>query len=268
MRADAPLNELVSSTRVAPGRYAIDFAQGWQQGRGLFGGLVLGALVRAMTSEVNDGQRPLRSLTGEIPGPVQPGPAELVVETLRAGSGVSTLAARLVQGGEVLAHAVGVFGKTRAVERDGVYDERPVLPPWREAEVVPVAPPFGPDFAVYWEFRNTGPFPMSGAEKPETSGWVRPKNPGAVRDGAFVTACADACWPSLFVMESMPRPMATIAFTLELLEDPSTLPLDAPLFHRARHPVIRGGYAVEFRELWSEDGRLVAMNQQTMALIK
>ena len=58
-------------------------------------------------------ERPLRSLTAELCGPVMPGPATISVEPLRRGSGVTTLAARLEQGGEVLAHVVGVFGRPR-----------------------------------------------------------------------------------------------------------------------------------------------------------
>ena len=48
---------------------------------------------------------------------------------------------------------------------------------------------------------------------------------------------------------------------------PDQLDPEAPLFYRATDVSIRGGYAVEFRELWAPDGRLVALNQQTIALI-
>jgi hypothetical protein len=60
--------------------------------------------------------------------------------------------------------------------------------------------------------------------------------------------------------------MATIAFTFQ----PFTFAGDptAPLAYRARLVASEGGYCVEFRELWSEDGHLLALNQQTMVIIK
>ena len=65
-----------------------------------------------------------------------------------------------------------------------------------------------------------------------------------------------------------PRPVATVAFTLELLSGLEGLDPEAPLFHSARVVAARAGYFVELRELWGEDGRLVALNQQTVVLIK
>ncbi len=43
---------------------------------------------------------------------------------------------------------------------------------------------------------------------------------------------------------------------------------EAPLFYRGRMLGGRDGYAVEARELWAEDRRLVALNQQIFAVMK
>ena len=42
----------------------------------------------------------------------------------------------------------------------------------------------------------------------------------------------------------------------------------APWFHRARLAAATDGYVVEFRELWSHTGKLLALNQQTFVIIK
>ncbi len=42
----------------------------------------------------------------------------------------------------------------------------------------------------------------------------------------------------------------------------------APIFHCGRGRGARDGYVVELRELWGEDGRLLAFNHQTFAIIK
>ena len=61
--------------------------------------------------------------------------------------------------------------------------------------------------------------------------------------------------------------MSTIAFKLDIVGDLAGLPLDAPLCYRGTSPACADGYFVELRELWGDDGRLLAVNQQTFVLI-
>ena len=267
-----PLHLLVTPQELGPGHYQFVFPDDWQQGRGAFGGLVVAALIRAVEAAVqaDDGAeaRTLRSLTAELCGPVQPGPLEVHTETLRAGTGVSTVAARLVQAGEVQAHAVAVLGKTRATDLDHVTLTPPDYPPWSTLPMVPVQPPFGPRFGRWYEFRNAGATPFSGDVTGRTGGWIRPKFGPHQVDAAWVASCADAWWPVAFTQAQSPRPMATIAFTLQILRDPRLLADDAPLQYRARTMAVADGYAIEYRELWTADGQLVALNEQTIAVIK
>jgi len=265
---DAPFDTLVATTRRAPGVHDWEVVDGWQQGRGAFGGLVVGALVRALEAEAGSPERRLRSLTAELVGPALPGPAEVKVEVLRAGTGVTTATCRLVQGGEVQAHAVGAFGKARAHLPDGRWMTPPEMGDWRALPPLPVEPPLGPVFAAWFDFRSDGPLPLSGQDVPETHGWIFPRNPGPTRDAALVAACTDGWWPSLYVVAEGIRPMATLAYTLQLLDPVEGLPADAPFFFRSRAQLLHEGYLVEFRELWGVDGRLLALNQQTIALLK
>lgn len=254
--------------RVDRDRFRAEIPDGWQQGRGAFGGLVLGQMTRAIEEVEASRERALRSLTAEILAPVLPGSIELRVERLRAGTGVSTLAARAVQKGDVVAHAVAVLGRARAGDADHLDLAPPAMKPWRDVPVVPIGAPFGPVFAQHFEYRPTGPAPFSRGERAVASGWVRPREPGPARDAAYVVALADAWWPAIYARLSEPRPTATIAFTLELVGDCEGLADDAPLFHTAEGLVARDGYSVELRQLWGEDGRIVALNQQTFAVIR
>ena len=260
---------LTTPTRREAGVFQIDVPDGWQQGRGTFGGLVLASLVRAIEAFDSDPARRLRSLTAEICGPVPTGINAIRVERLRTGTGVSTLAARLERDGEVLAHAVGVLGRPRAEGTDFTALPTPAMPPWQEVPVnLSVRGPFAPAFAQHFEYRPLGAPPFSGGPEAVVAGWVRPRDPGPARDAAYVTALADAWWPALFVRLTEPRPISTVAFTLQLLDGPEGLDPEAPLFHAARALASRGGYMVEMRELRGEDGRLVALNQQTFTIIK
>lgn len=252
------------------GRFWIEVPDGWQQGRGAFGGLVLAMLVRAAEAAAADPSRLLRSLTGQLIGPTQPGPAEIVVEVLRAGSGVTTAAARLVQGGDVQAHAVVILGKTRRTYAAPTALPPPQPPPWRGRPPMPQSVPLAPVFIRHLELWPTGALPFTGAvgaATREVAGWVRMRQSGRQRDAALVVALIDAYWPGLLAAASAPRAAATLTYSLETLSDLDGLDPEAPLFYRARILGGRDGYAVEARELWGEDGRLVALNQQIFAVM-
>jgi len=259
-------DSIVTPQPLGGGRFRCVFPEGWKQGRGLFGGVVTAAMVRAL--EAHAPGRPLRSLTSELCGPLQPGEVDVRVETLREGNAVTTCTVRLEQGSEVQAHGVGVLGKARVLDRDGTWLSAPERPDWRTLEPVPVEPPFGPEFATNFEFRATRYFPLSGEKVPRTEGWVRPKEPGVTRDAAFLAGCVDAWWPTVFTIEETMRPMATVAFTFQPFVRFEGLDPASPLFFRARLEAAVDGYCVEFRELWGEDGRLLALNQQTFVMIK
>jgi len=264
-------DDFTLATQVSPdgdGRYVATIPDGWQQGRGAFGGLVLGALARAMLRAEPDAGRALRSLSGEIVGPVLPGPADIAVKALRRSNAVSTWEAWLSQGPELLARASAVMGLPRSSDRDGTELPPPSMgAPWEGVDVIPIGPPMGPHFARMYEFRSTGPWPFSGADRPEASGWVRLRKPVPL-GVPEVIGLMDSWWPATFALELSPRPMATVAFTLQLLADPASLDPARPLYYRSYAAASRQGFVVEKRELWTPQGELVAMNQQTFVIIK
>ena len=240
---------------------------GWQQGRGAFGGLVVGAMIRAILGAERDATRPLRSIAADLCGPVGPGEATISVGVLRRGRGTTFLDARVTQKGEVVAHASALLAGARAVEAKSTRLEAPPsLPPWREVDVITVAPP-GPTFAQHYEHRSAlgAPFTPKG-ESAKCEGWIRERAPLPTLDAAAMAGRIDAWWPTLFSLDPRPRPVATVAFTMQLLADPSTLPADAPLAYRARMLSLGDGFFVELRELWAGD-RCVAINPQTFAIL-
>jgi len=250
---------------VAPGRFRFTYPDGWQQGRGAFGGMVLAPMVRAAVAFAAAPERKARTLTAEIVAPVLSGPADLAVEELRAGSGTSTLAVRLIQEGELRAHAVVVLGRPRP-GAPGWTPPPPPMRPWREVPPLE-ATLLIPTFTRHFEYRPTGPLPFSGGE-PGAAGWVRPRATPAARDEAYLVALVDAWWPALFAILAAPRPMATITFTADLLGDCEGLAPDAPCFYEARLLGFHDGYAPELRALRGEDGRLLVVNHQTFVVIR
>jgi len=262
------LDEALTPERRGEDTFELAVRDGWQQGRGAFGGLVVGSMVRAMEARVADPARSLRSLTAEIVGPVAVGTAQIAVEALRLGNAVSTVRASLSQGGEVLAHAVGVFGARRAEAPRWQHLSAPSPPPWQGLDAMPRQVPIAPIFTRHFEYRTVGPYPFSGAPGASASGYIRPRALASRRDAAYLAALADAWWLAGTVGLATPRPVATLAFSLDLPGDTEGLDPGAPLFHRASAPAASDGYISEYRELWGADGRLIALNHQVVVIIK
>ncbi len=270
---DASIRE-ASLPRPDGGAFRLDVPPGWRQGRGAFGGLSVAASVRAIELRVGDPRRKVRSVTAELAAPVDAGPAEIAVDVLRGGSSVTVARAALRQAGEIRTHAVAVLAASRPAAAPLAWRdlEPPRAPPWAEVEPAPIGVPSEgapwPEFAQHFEYRVIEGMPFSGGAA-RTAGWIRPRVAvaPALRDAGHVAALADAWYPAALVRVRAPRPIATIAFTLDLIGDLDGLDPEAPLLYRGTAPVCADGYFLETRELWGEDGRLVALNQQTFAVI-
>ena len=237
---------------------------GWRQGRGAYGGLTIAAAIRAIEQRVADPRRSLRSVTAQIPAPTLAGEVQVEVDVLRSGSAVSFARAALRQDGEVTTHAVAVLAAARehGDPLSWCHLAAPAAPSWRSLEPHPGMP--WPEFGQHFEYRIVTGIPFSGGG-PDTIGWVRARDPGAARDAAYVAAMIDVWYPAVLAGMTAMRPMGTTAYTLDVLELPDD---HAPLLYRGTVDVARDGYFLERRELWTEDGRLLAINHQTFTVIK
>ena len=259
------LSHVLTSTRLDETHFELEVPLSWEQGKGAFGGLVVGALVKAAMQCEPDPVRSFRTVSSEIVGPVKTGTkASIVVELLRRGTGLTAFDVKLSQEGEgVLARATVTLAKKRT--EDHAFDavEKPIIPSFEDALVAPVAPPMGPAFAQHFQFRPTRGFPFSGATESVTEGFISPL--ACVQWGpAEWVALADCYWPCILALETMPRPTSTIGFTLHLLREPPR----GPLFFRAKTLASRDGYITDVRELFTLDGELVLINPQVFAIVR
>ncbi len=252
--------------RVGEGRFTAHIPDGWQQGRGAFGGLVLGTLAHAMLEGEPQGNRALRTLSGDLCGPVLPGEVEIATRVLRRGSNQSNMHAELRQGGEVLALASAVLSTARPSPPSVPLEAAPPPSDWPTLPVVELAQAFRPPFAEHYEYRSVGPA-LGPTGEARTSGFIRERAALECVDAPTLIARLDAWWPTLFLVEGKPRLMATVSFMAEILCDPAALKATEPLRYRARLAGLHQGFCVELRELWQGE-RPVALNQQTMAIIK
>ncbi|MFO0612740.1 MAG: thioesterase family protein [Polyangiaceae bacterium] len=256
-------------TRVerAGSNFETKIPDGWQQGRGAFGGLVLGTLTRAMEMHLGDPGRALRSLSGDLCGPALVGAGTIEVTTLRTGSKLSNLDARLTQAEGIVARASAVFSAARKVDPVPAVAaaNRVSFGDWREIPPAPVGPPMAPVFAQHYEYRAKQP-PFTGGSDPFVDGFVRLLDVPTRLGAPEVIGLLDAWWPAIFSVLSSPRKIATASFAAELMRDPASIDPAEPLYYRGRVIAENEGFFVELRELHARDG-VVALNQQTFVMI-
>lgn len=251
-----------------PNRFTADIPDGWQTGRGAFGGLVLSTLLRAIERCEPDAKRRVRTFVGDICGPVLVGPAELEVTVLRRGNNQTNLRADLRQNGEILAFGAAVLSTPRTSVLPNLRTKLDAVPSRETALLVPRDAPLVPTFTKHFDYEVIGAVPFSGAGEAYASGFIREREPPAALDGPLLVALLDCYWPASFTTLTMPRPIPTVSFTAEILCDPSTLDASAPLYYRGRTIGEFEGFQPELRELYDLQGNLVALNQQTFAVVK
>ncbi len=258
-------DQLITPSPLGEGRFSLHIPDGWQQGRGAFGGLLSGALARAAEAM---SPAPLRGLEVAMLGPATPGEASIEAKILRRGSSVTGIALTLTQAGEVVDHAIAVTAADRPGAPSWSELAWPAPPAWRDLEPLPAEMPFAPTFTRHLEYRLVGRPPYQGGGEASASGWVRARQTPKRLDAAWIALLVDAWWTGALARFEAPRPVATLTYALHLCEPATGLDPAAPCFLECRAPVSAGGYVSEERRLWGEDGRLLAINHQLITIIR
>ncbi len=242
------------------------FEESWYQGRGVYGGVLAGAFAREMAATLctGDDDRPLRWMTVHFCAPAT-GIGVIETSTARRGSSVTHLRGQILRGDDVLAFASATFARARPSEFAW---QRPIMPTVPAPETVePFAATPAPTFTSHLELRFCyGSEPLSGSERTEMGAWIRFREPLLV-DTAAALAILDAAPPAAMARFNSLRPMATVALSCQFFE---SLPLadanaDDHYLFVVRSNVCADGYAEELGELWSRQGRLIALCWQTVA---
>jgi hypothetical protein len=255
---------------VGEGRFDWFVPEGWLQGRGAWGGLVVAAHVNAAEyeQERSDAARRIRNVSAHLFGPLPPGKASVVTTCLRAGSAMTTWQVAITgSDGTLASQAIVIAGGPRPVDDRWGVARMPELPSWEGLPSAPVRPPIGPEFGAHFDYRPVTGIP--GAQgQPEAAGWLRPEGRWAKWTAGTTLGIVDAWWPASYVAMPAVRPMGTVSFSAHLLVDPTTLRTDEPLAYEAWVSATDDGFTSETRRLWSPDGRLVVENHQAIVVIK
>jgi acyl-CoA thioesterase len=237
----------------------------WNTQLGPNGGYLAAIVLRAMAAELDDAARAARSLTCHYLRPPGAGELRVEVKVERSGRSLSTVSARLSQGGALCVIAVGAF----AVDFRGALDYA-AAPPQMPApdDVERLAPVAIVPITEHFEMRPTIGAPLyAGADESTSGGWLRFADPQPL-DAPALAMLADAWWPSPMPRLTRPAAAPTIDLTVHFRAPASAAAvLEEPVLAVFRSSTAAGGFFEEDGELWSAHGVLLAHSRQLGLLV-
>jgi Thioesterase-like superfamily len=248
-------------------RFEAELDPQWSVGTRLHGGYLLAVLGRAAGRAAPAAHPHLTSITGTFLTPPESGQAQVTVEVLRAGRGVTQLRARLIQQGALRMEAL--ISQGRLTEDDAWWSglEPVKLPPEADCVLVPPAAP-GAGF----------PVPLMDVIEqrldPSSVGFTvgEPSRRGVI--AGWQRLADGSAWDPLSVLVALdPVPPASYdlgvrgwAPTLSLTAYIRRLPSPGPLRVRLAATEIGGDRMDEVAHAWDGDGRLIGQATQLAAI--
>ncbi|HEX4116383.1 MAG TPA: thioesterase family protein [Solirubrobacteraceae bacterium] len=245
--------------------FAADIASGWRAGRGPHGGYLAAMLLRALTAAVDDPDRTPRSLTIHYTRAPEPGPIEIRTTVERAGRSLSTLSARMEQGGRVTALALAAFSVPWHAPNANELPMPELAPPDAERISTPKLFKGAPEFTRHLVMQpRVGAVPFAGSGVPmRIGGWIGLPEERPV-DALSLALFCDAWFPPSFIALDSPAISPTIDLTIHFRQsismcdcDPAALCLS--VFDTR---LLYDGLFEEDGVIWAPDGTVLAQSRQ------
>ena len=245
--------------------FAATIAPGWRAGRGPHGGYLAAIMLRALIDTVDDPSRTPRSLTIHYTRAPEPGPIEIRTTVEREGRSLSTLSARMEQGGRTTALALAAFSVPWEAPGANELPMPELAPPDPERRSTPKLFERAPEFTRQLVMQpRVGAVPFAGSGAPmRIGGWIGLPEPRPVDAPALALFC-DAWFPPSFIALDAPAISPTVDLTIHFRQpisececDPAALCLrvfDTRLLH--------DGLFEEDGVIWAADGTVLAQSRQ------
>jgi acyl-CoA thioesterase len=255
--------------------FAAEVSPFWRAGRGPHGGYLAAVMMRALIDAVADRSRAPRSLTIHYARAPAPGPVIIRVVHERRGRSLSTLSARMDQGGAVVALALAAFSVPwKAPEMSDLAMPDVAAPdPAREttAELLrQVDQGLAPQFLrqIVLQVRLGAGMPFAGAGGPmEVGAWFGVGDCTRPVDAISLALFSDALFSPPFARLSRPATSPTVDLTIHFRAPPMPVTPGGLCFGHFRSRLVQDGFFDEDGEIWSADGRLLAQSRQLAILM-
>ncbi|PHI39081.1 acyl-CoA thioesterase [Pseudoalteromonas sp. GCY] len=259
-------DEIIQSEHLQQAQTQMTFPASWCQGRTAFGGLSAAIAVQSMKHQLTEPRR-LLSVSVNFVGPLLEGaPFTVATTILRSGKNATQMQTQLIQSGEVCLIAIGCFGKDRASAIQVANADSPTLSGVNPKAVLPYQEGVMPAFFQHVALNaQQGALPFSGAPSSNLGGWMRFKSQTTSVNELHTLALADSWPPTLLQMCKAPSPASSMSWYIEFLceislDSESWLGFEAVTHHS------QNGYGIEDAKIWSQNGKLLALSRQTVAV--
>ncbi|MEL7043510.1 MAG: thioesterase family protein [Pseudomonadota bacterium] len=254
---------LATCTRHEDGSLTAEPSDSWKQGRSLYGGIQAALAVEAM--QVFAEGLPIRTLQATLCAPVPSGPLRISTEVLRIGGSTRQIEARFLDGENVLAVFVAIFGRAR--ESVVSHDFAPAVYDDDNGVELPFLKGLTPDFLQ--QFQATllkGHFPGAGERDTEQVYRVSLRDEAEKTGLAQLLTMSDFPPPIGLSWLSQPSPASTMTwmlnFTGQRFDDQG---LDDWLID-VQLDSAHDGYTQQSVTLFAPDGRAIARGTQCMVV--
>ncbi|MFZ3007738.1 MAG: thioesterase family protein [Phenylobacterium sp.] len=255
------LRSLLERVHEAEGGWVLDDAEGWTQGRTLFGGLTT-ALCAHVADKTLEALPPLRSAQVAFVGPAAT-PVSVEATELRRGRSATIVSVDCRAQTGLAARVLLTYGAPRdsRVAHDSSAAPKVAAPDDCEAFMPPREGPQG--FFQKFDLRQAGVSrPMSGGP-PEFLAWVRLKERDGVDPTLALLALADSLPPAAMAVFPAPAPISTMTWSIDIAHpvDPEGWSLLSSVSEQAQD-----GYSQQAMSLWDPAGRRLAVARQVVAI--
>jgi acyl-CoA thioesterase len=241
----------------------------WAQGRACFGGLVAALLFKACKNAVNDSERKVRNVQTTFVGPVAPNEETRFVTTiLRAGGSTTSVECKVVQSGQVQSTMIASFGKSRASSHSiAPAIALPAYPHADELKLFPYAQGITPEFVQHFNMAwAEGSPPFNGDKSKTMGGWCQFKEQVIAADEGDVLTLIDS-WPPIAIqMLDKFSPVSTLNWSVQFIQELPELSCRDWYQYRVEALQGDGGYSNTLAHFWSDEGELLAISTQTVAV--
>lgn len=257
-------SEILNSISVVGDACEVTVSDDWLQGRATFGGLVAAVGNEAMRRLVPR-DRPLRSLQTTFVGPATPGTWRARARVLRVGRAVTLAQCEVLDGDQVAAVQMGVYGTDResaVLVKPAVIDPPRSVEEINEVRYVPERmPPFVQHFALRWAL---GAKPFTSTRSPSKV-FIRHRDPAPLTE-AHLIALVDCIPTPALSMFKAPAPGSSLVWLLEFFEH--DLEFSPAAWWRIDSDIdaATGGYVNQTGLLHDPNGRPVALTRQLFAV--
>ena len=257
----------LAKTQKSSPSLVLTIPSGWSQGRTVYGGLSAG-LLYAAAREYVDLDRVMRSNSTNFVAPLMAQKSfTITVEILREGKNVSQVMVRAIQENKTCVVSQICFGNSRESSISVPnQDTHNIASPVREG-IIPVIPKVTPAFLEHLDLSiQEGGIPFSAQKTSHYRGWMKFKKAPAIFTDAHLISIIDAWPPTLLQMLSAPAPASSVSWNLEFIHPHKQVLGTDWLAYEAHTRQAANGYGHTEANIWDNDGQLIAISRQTVAI--